>query len=53
MEEVYVVRYRHSVEKVPIRQLAREMGIQRNTIRRYLLLPSIVHGDRGLKLRTI
>lgn len=36
MEEVYVVRHRHFVEGVPIRQLAREMGIDRNTIRRYL-----------------
>src|ERR1044071_3469706 len=36
MEEVYVVRHRHFVEGVPIRQLAREMGIPRNTIRRYL-----------------
>lgn len=36
MEEVYVVRHRHFVEGVPIRQLAREMGIERNTVRRYL-----------------
>jgi transposase len=36
MEEVYVVRHRHLVEHVPIRQLSREMGIPRNTIRRYL-----------------
>jgi transposase len=36
MEEVYVVRHRHLVEGVPIRRLAREMGINRGTIRRYL-----------------
>lgn len=36
MEEVYVVRHRHLVEHVPIRQLSREMGIPRNTIRRYI-----------------
>ena len=36
MEEVYVVRRRALVEHVPIRQLAREMGISRNTIKRYL-----------------
>ena len=36
MEEVYVVRHRHLVEGVPIRRLSREMGIPRNTIRRYL-----------------
>jgi transposase len=36
MEEVYVVRHRHLVEGVPIRRLAREMGISRNTIKRYV-----------------
>jgi transposase len=36
MEEVYVVRHRHLVERVPIRRLSRELGIPRNTIRRYL-----------------
>jgi transposase len=36
MEEVYVVRHRVQVEGVPIRRLSREMGISRNTIRRYL-----------------
>lgn len=36
MEEVYVVRHRHLVEGVPIRRIAREMGIDRNTVRRYL-----------------
>ncbi|HWO26587.1 MAG TPA: hypothetical protein VNO30_47990, partial [Kofleriaceae bacterium] len=39
MEKVYVVRHRHHrhlVEGVPIRQIAREMGIERNTVRRYL-----------------
>ena len=40
MEEVYVVRHRHLVEGIPIRQLAREMGIDRKTIRRYLMEPS-------------
>jgi transposase len=36
MEDVYVVKRRVLVEGVPIRRLAREMGISRNTIRRYL-----------------
>ena len=36
MEEVYVVRHRHLVEHVPIRRLAREMRVSRNTIKRYL-----------------
>ena len=36
MEEVFVVRHRHLVEGVSIRRLAREMGIDQNTVRRYL-----------------
>jgi transposase len=49
MEEVYVVRHRHLVEGVPIRQLAREMGIDRNTVRRYLRgAPAGVGKPRGI-----
>jgi len=48
MEEVYVVRHRHLVEGVSIRQLAREMGIDRNTVRRYLRgAPAGVGKPRG------
>lgn len=36
MEEAYVVRHRVLVEGVPKRQVAREMGISRNTVRRYV-----------------
>ena len=49
MEEVYVVRHRHLVEGVPIRQIAREMGIDRNTVRRYVRgAPAGVGKPRGL-----
>lgn len=49
MEEVYVVRHRHFVEGVPIRRLAREMGIDRNTVRRYLRgAPAGVGKPRGV-----
>jgi transposase len=49
MEEVYVVRHRHLVEGVSIRRLAREMGIDRNTVRRYLRgAPPGVGKPRGL-----
>lgn len=49
MEEVYVVRHRHLVEGVPIRRLAREMGVSRNTIRRYLRgAPAGVGKPRGV-----
>ncbi len=49
MEEVYVVRHRHFVEGVTIRRLAREMGIDRNTVRRYLRgAPAGVGKPRGV-----
>jgi transposase len=49
MEEVYVVRHRHLVEGVPIRRLAREMGLSRNTIKRYLHgAPAGVGKPRGI-----
>ena len=49
MEEVYVVRHRHLVEGVPIRQIAREMGIDRNTVRRYVRgAPAGVGKPRGV-----
>lgn len=49
MEEVYVVRHRHFVEGVPIRRIAREMGIDRNTVRRYLRgAPAGVGKPRGV-----
>jgi transposase len=49
MEEVYVVRHRHLVEGVPIRRIAREMGIDRNTVRRYIRgAPAGVGKPRGL-----
>jgi transposase len=49
MEEVYVVRHRHLVEGVPIRRIAREMGIDRNTVRRYIRgAPAGVGKPRGV-----
>jgi transposase len=49
MEEVYVVRHRHLVEGVPIRRLAREMGVSKNTIKRYLRgAPAGVGKPRGI-----
>lgn len=49
MEEVYVVRHRHLVEGVSIRRIAREMGIDRNTVRRYLKgAPAGVGKPRGV-----
>lgn len=36
VDQIYVVRHKVLVEGVPVRRVAREMGIGRNTIRRYL-----------------
>jgi hypothetical protein len=39
MDQVHVVLHKVLVEGVGIRRVAREMGISRNTVRRYLVIP--------------
>ncbi len=36
MDQVHVIRHKVLVEKVPARKVAREMGVSRNTVRRYV-----------------
>ena len=36
MENVHVIRHKHYVEKIGVRRISREMGIDRKTIRKYL-----------------
>jgi transposase len=36
MEDAYVVRHKVLVEGIPVRRVAREMGISRNTVKRYV-----------------
>jgi transposase len=36
MDQVHVVRHKVRVEKLPIRRVAKDLGISRNTVRRYL-----------------
>jgi transposase len=36
MDQVHVIRHKVLVEGVPIREVAREMGVSRNTVRKYL-----------------
>lgn len=54
MEEAVVVRHRVVVEGVPIRQVMREMGLSRNTVRRYVRgAPVGVGRPRGRKGRPV
>jgi transposase len=39
MDQVHVVRHKVLVEGLGIRRVAREMGVSRNTVRRYLTMP--------------
>ncbi len=36
MDQVHVIRHKHYVEKMGIRRIAREMGLDRKTVRKYL-----------------
>jgi len=36
VDQVHVIRHKVLVEEVPIRRVAREMGVSRNTVRKYL-----------------
>jgi len=36
MDQAHVIRHKHFVEGVGVRRIAREMGLSRNTVRRYL-----------------
>jgi transposase len=50
MEQVHVVRHKVLVEGLSVRKVARQLGLSRNTVKRYLELASPVrveHGARG------
>lgn len=36
MDQAHVIRHKHFVEGIPIRRIAREMGLSRNTVRKYI-----------------
>ena len=46
VQDVHVVRHKVLVEGLRRRQVAREMGISRNTVRRYLERPEPVRVER-------
>ena len=47
MDQVHVVRHKVLVEGQPARRVAREMGLSRNTVRRYLERPAPVRVELG------
>jgi transposase len=46
MDQVHVIRHRVLVDGVSVRRVAREMGVSRNTVKRYLALPAPKYGPR-------
>ena len=46
MDQVHVIRHKVLVEGVGIRAVARQMGLSRNTVRRYLADPPPVPEER-------
>jgi len=53
MDQVHVVRHKVLVEGQPIRQVAREMGIARNTVRKYLEQPAPVRVEKAPRARPV
>ena len=53
VEDVHVVRHKVLVEGLSRRQVAREMGISRNTVRRYLRLAEPVRVERELRRKPV
>ena len=53
MDQVYVVRHKALVEAQSIRQIAREMALSRNTVKRYLERAAPVIARRGQDARDV
>ena len=53
MQDVHVLRHQVLVEGRSRRQVARELGISRNTVRRYLEAPEPVRRERGPRRRPV
>jgi transposase len=53
MDQVHVVRHKVLVEKQGIRHVAREMGIARNTVRKYLEQPEPVRVETAPRARPV
>jgi transposase len=53
MDQVHVVRHKVLVEGLPVRQVARELGISRNTVKRYLTRPAPVRVESRPRLKPV
>ncbi|MDE2744710.1 MAG: hypothetical protein OXI41_01820 [Chloroflexota bacterium] len=53
MQDVHVLRHQVLVEGRSRIQVARELGISRNTVRRYLGLPEPVRREQGPRRRSV
>jgi transposase len=53
MDQVHVIRHKVLVEGVSVRRVAAEMGISRNTVRRYLDRAEPVYGPRQAQPRPV
>jgi len=53
MDQVHVVRHKVLVEGQEIRRVAREMGIARNTVKRYLERPVPVRVEKAPRARPV
>src|SRR5437868_457094 len=53
MDQVHVIRHKVLVEGVSAREVARQMGLSRNTVRRYLELPAPVRQEREARGRPV
>jgi len=53
MDQVHVMRYKVLVEDQPIRRVAREMSISRNTVRKYLKLSQPTRNEQRARARPV
>jgi transposase len=53
MDQVYVIRHKVMVESRSIRSVARELGMSRNTVTKYLRLPEPVRKERSPRPRPV